>query len=219
MNIDPFPKIPERNNSYCTACKEYIKGQKPKFPNHLRKVHNMIHFSSESSERAPDNVEYYCPYCDEEYDIPEKFRYHVILVHKAIKTPFTKKTVNEPTTFIDPYLRPRFNDPYYYCRSCELTCTDRKVYRQHLRITHHINGCSSYPPRMLPRRILRMLKDKPEMDNPGFYCTICKRKYAKPQFRSHLRFFRDVIHPEDGRYTHGGSFCHGENEEYGDYDD
>lgn len=75
MNIDPFLKIPERNNSYSTACKEYIKGQNPKFPNHLRKVHNMIHFSSESSERAPDNVEYYCPYCDEEYDIPEEFRY------------------------------------------------------------------------------------------------------------------------------------------------
>jgi hypothetical protein len=39
---------------------------------------------------------------------------------------------------LNPRQTPDANDPNFYCRSCEKTCTNQSFYRRHLRRIHQI---------------------------------------------------------------------------------
>lgn len=99
-------------------------------------------------------------------------------------------------TFKHLELEPDPKDPNFYCRVCETTYPNIKMFKKHFRLVHYmITRTTRSPPSITPLQAIKAEKEYlfPDRDDPNNHCRTCNKSYvSRLRYLSHLAKFHDM---------------------------
>lgn len=174
-HIDLEPDVYDPN-CYCQTCDTKYT-TKIRYRIHLRVVHHMVLTPLKSDSKNDSAVQketLYCNPCKRQFDGRSYYRQHLKRVHKIE----LKVLADKEHIIKRPDILPKWNNQKNYCRSCEITFINKRVFLLHCYLKHDVK-----PPKTI----------SPDRYDPNFHCKICNITYKSDKsYAYHCR----TVHPD-----------------------
>jgi hypothetical protein len=166
------------STNYCETCSHQFSGKRS-YGMHLKSIHNMkLVLSQRASQRLKaqpnispivDDPNNNCRSCRHQFASRQKYRNHLINVHKTKLEPIQK---NKPKLTAQLNITPDAQDPNYNCRSCKHQFSSKQSYRNHVKNVH----------KMKLEPLSRFVAG-----DPNYNCQSCNHQYSsKHTYKHHL---------------------------------